>query len=330
MNNIDKFTPIKGYDNYLINEAGQVYNRKMGRFLLGGRNPAGYINIRITSNEGIILTWGLHRLLAYVFIPYVGDLNDLVVNHIDGDKTNNCLENLEWTTHKGNLEHAGRMGLSSKCTPISIRNTFTGEVKHYPSITECSRQIGIHKDTINYRVTIGEERVFLDGCQYRVKTNQAWFTPNDLTIAMLANSTSKSIQMLDIKTNHVTTYAKLSDLSDHLRISPSSITRLLSVSDQPVITGLKQLKMTEDVSDWINYDHPYLELEKTTGKRVVVIINDQTKEEFIVESAIQCADIMFLKPTTMNYRLKSKGSVVYSDGFRYCYYSDYINHSPNG
>lgn len=328
MINLDKFTPIKGYDNYLITEDGLVYNRKLKRILRGSKNPAGYRNVRISSNEGIVLTWGIHRLLAYVFIPYVGDLNNLVVNHIDGNKSNNSLSNLEWTTHKGNLEHAGRTGLSSKCTPISIRNAITGEVKDYPSITECSRHIGVHKDTINYRVTIGEERVFLDGCQYRVKTDKPWYMPKDLGIAMLANTTSKSIQMLDIRTGKVTTYDKLSDLSSHLKISPSSITRLLTVTDQPVITGLKQLKMTEDTNDWINYDHPYLELEKTTGKRVVVIINDQTKEEFILESAADCADIMFLKPTAMNYRLKSKGSTVYSDGFRYCYYSDYVNYSP--
>lgn len=77
----------------------------------------------------------VHRMVAETWIDNPNNYEE--VNHINGDKTDNRMENLEWVTHSENIRHAYRTGLN-KTTPIRIVET--GEV--YESIRECARQIG--------------------------------------------------------------------------------------------------------------------------------------------------------------------------------------------
>lgn len=56
--------------------------------------------------------YAIHRLVAIVFIPNPDSLPE--VNHIDGDRRNNNVTNLEWVTHKGNMQHAQRTGLNKQ------------------------------------------------------------------------------------------------------------------------------------------------------------------------------------------------------------------------
>ena len=83
----------------------------------------------------------VHRMVAETWIPNPNHYRD--VNHINGDKTDNRVENLEWVTHSENMYHAYRTGLRKaaggrKGTPIRIVET--GVV--YESTAECARRIG--------------------------------------------------------------------------------------------------------------------------------------------------------------------------------------------
>ena len=83
----------------------------------------------------------VHRLVADTWIPNPNHYRD--VNHINGDKDDNRVENLEWVTHSENLRHAHRTGLKKHTggrKPIPIRIVETGEV--FESVSECARRIG--------------------------------------------------------------------------------------------------------------------------------------------------------------------------------------------
>lgn len=321
---VENLKTIPGYSNYLINEDGQVYNCKKQTFLQGSQNPDGYINVRITDDGGYVKTWGLHRLLGFVFLPFEGSIEDLVINHKDGVKWNNRLDNLEWVTYQGNAEHAGREGLSSKCTPVLVRCTESGEVTAYPSAIECARQLGFTKDAVLYRIRSKGQRVFPERKQYMAANcDESWLVPDSIEDALRENGRSNAVlvrYLLD--DDYVAEIKDQFTLSKLLDVSQATITGWLSREGQPVLPGFIQLQMASNKAEWREVGDLYLELEKTTGKRAVVAWNDHLVDKYT--SAAECAVDSGLSPTALNYRLSSKGEKVFSDGRRYAYYSDFI------
>ncbi|MBV4357712.1 NUMOD4 motif-containing HNH endonuclease [Pinibacter aurantiacus] len=79
-----------------------------GKLLTSRINNFGYLSVRL-SYKGITRTLFMHRLIAQEFID--NPENKPFVNHIDGNKTNNSIENLEWVSHSENISHAYRSGL---------------------------------------------------------------------------------------------------------------------------------------------------------------------------------------------------------------------------
>lgn len=99
---------IPGFEDYKINELGKITNIKTGRVLRTYLVKSGYVITGLWKNKKCI-SKKVHRHLAKAFIP--NPLNLPQVNHIDGNKTNNSLDNLEWCTAKHNSNHAHKNGL---------------------------------------------------------------------------------------------------------------------------------------------------------------------------------------------------------------------------
>lgn len=95
--------PVKGFENYIVYEDGRVKNLDTNRFLKGSLRLHGYLVYRLSKNNKKYQFYA-HRLVAEAFIP--NPLNLTIVNHIDGDKLNNNVSNLEWCTQSDNMAHA--------------------------------------------------------------------------------------------------------------------------------------------------------------------------------------------------------------------------------
>ena len=106
----NKFYPIKGYENtHLINPITQeVYSDIRKRILKGSIN-SGYITYHLKIDKGKTKIKKLHRIIAETFIPNPN--NYPVINHINGNKLDNRVENLEWCTQSWNNKEAYRLGL---------------------------------------------------------------------------------------------------------------------------------------------------------------------------------------------------------------------------
>lgn len=104
----EDFVPINGYEEYLINKEGKVYSSKTKKFL-GIRDRNGYLAFTVCVNSKR-KNITLHRALAITFIPNPENLP--CINHKDGNKQNNALDNLEWCTVSQNIQHAYDTGLS--------------------------------------------------------------------------------------------------------------------------------------------------------------------------------------------------------------------------
>jgi len=106
---MEKFKQIKGYEDYSVSNQGRVKSiRFPNRCLKPGKNRYGYLLVDLCKN-GVHKNHKIHRLVALAYIP--NPENKRTVNHIDGIKTNNFVENLEWNTHSENNQHAYDAGL---------------------------------------------------------------------------------------------------------------------------------------------------------------------------------------------------------------------------
>lgn len=130
--------PIEGFEGlYEVSSAGDVFS--LERWVVRTRDgievkqfvPAikrknsshgtGYLTIRLAKN-GVVTTHRVHRLVARAFLENTD--GKPFVNHIDGDKTNNKVDNLEWCTEKENTSHAIRVGLKLPLKKCSITGRF--------------------------------------------------------------------------------------------------------------------------------------------------------------------------------------------------------------
>lgn len=161
-NQEEVWLPIKGYKNcYHISNYGRVKSLdriisngiKTKRLLKGQmiKNKCckqGYHYV-ILSNMGKSKTFRVHRLVALNFIENTLNLTD--VNHIDGDKKNNFVSNIEWSTRSNNIEHAyiNKLRTDNKFVPeqiLEIRNSKN-------SIRSLARRFMVDRNTIKQILT---------------------------------------------------------------------------------------------------------------------------------------------------------------------------------
>lgn len=123
--------------------------------LQGGVNKKGYKQIILRKNN-IPKTISLHRLIAKTFIPNLD--NKSQINHIDGNKLNNKVENLEWIDNLENMRHSIKIGLRDEaikklkyinCKKINQYDINNNFIKQWNSIIEIQRELKIPNQNIS-------------------------------------------------------------------------------------------------------------------------------------------------------------------------------------
>jgi hypothetical protein len=137
---------LDGYSRYEISNSGLVKNIKTGK-LISGSISQGYVCVTLYPDTGKQKGIRLHRIVARLFC--VQKEGDTVVNHKDGNKTNNLASNLEWTTPRENTRHASSIGkiIGNNYKVVKRICPETNQIKVYSSIKEAFED---NKDKIKY------------------------------------------------------------------------------------------------------------------------------------------------------------------------------------
>lgn len=150
----EQWKEIEGYEGlYAVSTTGRVYSFRRGIIMSGGL-VKGYWQVCLTKN-GVQTNFYVHRLVAAAFIPNPDNLP--IVNHIDEDKTNNNIENLEWVTYQENTLHSlanckkqegqkKRGPKGKKVNQYSIDGIF---LQTWSSMTEAAKALNISPSSIS-------------------------------------------------------------------------------------------------------------------------------------------------------------------------------------
>lgn len=153
---IEEWKEIKGFEDYHISNLGRVKSFKIyteGKILSLNMTKQGYYHVILYANK-VEKGMKVHRLVATAFIP--NPESKPQVNHIDGNKANNIVSNLEWNTASENQFHALGLGLST-----SIKGTRHGMSKlteeqvidilnkgKYDTFSKIGKDYGVSRKTI--------------------------------------------------------------------------------------------------------------------------------------------------------------------------------------
>lgn len=144
---METWVKVEGFENYEVSGNGYVRNAQTGEFLKPTLNTWGYPSVTLCSN-GKRRNMTVHRLVAEAFIPNPYNLPE--VNHLDENKTNNSVPNLEWTTKKENMNYGTRtQRANAKKFKCVVQYTLAGEVvKNWDSVKD-AEQAGFHHSAIS-------------------------------------------------------------------------------------------------------------------------------------------------------------------------------------
>jgi hypothetical protein len=132
------FKQIENHTNFLISIDGKVYNKTRKSFLTP-RQTGSYMSVVLDKKHHCI-----HRLLALHFIDKPENYNDKwIVNHKDGNKLNNSIENLEWMSASDNTQHAYETGARKTARPIIQKDLDGNIVQEYLNATHASRVLNL-------------------------------------------------------------------------------------------------------------------------------------------------------------------------------------------
>lgn len=137
------YRKIKGYDNYYVNEDGDVVNNE-GRHLKK-QEFNGYECVTLCKKQ-VHKKYFVHRLVATAYVKNPNKKEYNQVNHIDENKKNNNKDNLEWCTCLMNLLHSGVIQKGNEAHRRKVRCKTTGEV--FNSIKEAEDKYGINHSNI--------------------------------------------------------------------------------------------------------------------------------------------------------------------------------------
>lgn len=139
---MEEWRIIEEFNNYEVSNLGRVRNIKKNKLMTISKRPNGYCVVKL-SKANTAKECRVHRLVAIAFIPNPNHYD--CINHIDENKENNQVENLEWCNHQYNNTYGNRVAKQAKTISKKVKQCdIHGNILHeYESINKAAESVGI-------------------------------------------------------------------------------------------------------------------------------------------------------------------------------------------
>lgn len=209
--------------NYLISDVGEVKNQTTNK-MLKLQQQNGYLHCTLSINKKP-KRFRVHRLVAEAFIENPSEKP--FVNHKDGNRTNNTVENLEWVTPSENTQHAVNTGLTTNSRKRAVvQYNMNGErMMEFLSLTDAEKQTGVLQSKITLccqhkRRSAGDYQWrYADDKQDVVKIEKKWFS-------------GKRVAQCDEDFNILNIYESYNEAAKAVNGTASAISRICSGTNQ--------------------------------------------------------------------------------------------------
>lgn len=296
----DGFYVIPGYVKYEINVHGVVRYRRTSNVLSETINPYGYPTVTLFDpDKRMYRAVAIHRLKALTFIPNDSYTNKPFVNHLDGDKMNHNLDNLEWSSGLENNIHAIVNNLRTDNQRCKVRDVETGQITEYPSLSEACRALGYSAKqaiTTNYN---GQYIPKLLRNRYEIKLvsdSSDWYHTSSWHARPISEG---PFEVLNVVTGEVTECRTLSECARFTGIAPKAIKSRI---DQRIMRSMNGFAFRFKTSEEWPKD---IQERLYTKKRQLKVTNVLTQETRIFESLNKASIETGIDKQTIRFRINT-------------------------
>lgn len=269
----DSFINIPNYSRYEINSLGHIRHKKRLSLMATTVSARGYLCATLLRDDGWRAPVKVHRLLALVFLEHPKDVDKLVVNHIDGNKSNNSLKNLEWVTSKRNARHAREIGLFSgiPCKAVEAMNIETKEILLFDSMAECAEFFHVQQSSVADPIYNHRGIRPYKGYYLKLRSDpRPWPEPD----AVFQINKVIGVCAKNIETGEILKFKSMRDLGKFLGTSTSSIFYQVNSSKLRPYMGYLIREDKGDEIDWtvdgsVKNGKPVEVTEISTGKKTI-------------------------------------------------------------
>ena len=294
----EEFRYIPNYSRYAINLKGKVLDTQKNLIVKDLMvDSDGYPSVYIHNPDKGGKRWTrIHRLMAFAWLPNNDFITRPFVNHIDGDKTNYELENIEWCSCSENVRHALITGLTDTMIGMKSRDRFSGEIALYNSAAEMRIKLGMSG------VAASSWQTKLPGYLYkgryeikRSDDDSPWYYEEN---QVEPGKAIYSITVLDKKTGEVKRFIKV----------PAFIETY----------GLRKrtARLDEIVKEFMaKYPNHEINYQKNSIEGPYKVMNINTGEVKIFKAMHEAGQFIGLTRTEIQYDLSREFKFIYSGGW---------------
>ncbi len=168
-------------------------------------------------------TCNVHRLLAIVFLKCPGNVDDFIVNHKNGIKTDFRLDNLEWFTYSENIIHAYETGLRTDNKLTLVKDLETGEIKEFYSLQATSRFLNVNASILHNYIHNNKGKSPFKLKWEVIYKGSEWSGLGTKDVGRVPKGAPSSMVTVCQKTKLVTLYESQSQMAEMLGIKVGTI-----------------------------------------------------------------------------------------------------------